>query len=73
MEQLDNPLPSTNENPTEILIEENSMAPTEEFREKIKLVKSEVITKFHSLQVNKSMAKYLEVQLQVGREKLENV
>jgi len=48
MEQLDNPLASTNENPTKILVEENSMAPTEEFQEKIKLAESEVIAKFHS-------------------------
>jgi hypothetical protein len=73
MEQLDNPLPSTNKNPTGIFVEESSMAPTEKFQEKIKLAESEVIAKFHSLQVNKCMADFLEVQLQVGREKLENV
>jgi hypothetical protein len=73
MEQLDNPLPSTNKNPTKILVEENSMAPIKEFQEKIKLAESEVIAKFHSLQVNKNMAEFLKVQLQVGREKLESV
>jgi hypothetical protein len=49
------------------------MAPIEKFQEKIKLAKFEVIAKFHSLQVNKKMAESLEVQLQVGKEKLEGV
>jgi hypothetical protein len=43
---FENPLPSTTENPHEICIEENPMAPTEEFQEKIKLTKIEVIAKF---------------------------
>jgi hypothetical protein len=46
MEQLGNPLPSTNKNPIEILVEENSIAPIEKFQQKIKLAKFEVITNF---------------------------
>jgi len=71
--QFKNPLPSTIKNPIEILVAKNPMAPTKDFHEKTKLIEIEVIAKFQSLRANKSTAKALHVQLQVGKEKLGGV
>ncbi len=57
------------DNPTQ----ENPTTSIEDLQKKIKLGEGEVVAKFQTLQVKKSMVEALEVQLQLGKEKLETM